>query len=64
LKSNPKTKYIPILVLTGQAQEEEKLRAYDAGADDYVVKPFKRDELIIDIDRLILQASQYRRRSE
>ena len=36
---------VPILVLTGRAEEAEKLRALDAGADDYVVKPYSLAEL-------------------
>ncbi|MGW3045724.1 response regulator [Kitasatospora sp. NPDC001159] len=37
---------VPIIVLTGRAQIEDKLRAFDAGADDYVTKPFVMDELL------------------
>ncbi|MFH9355120.1 response regulator [Kitasatospora sp. NPDC017646] len=37
---------VPIIVLTGRADIEDKLRAFDAGADDYVTKPFVVDELL------------------
>ncbi|MFJ3794151.1 response regulator [Kitasatospora sp. NPDC090091] len=37
---------VPIIVLTGRADIEDKLRAFDAGADDYVTKPFIMDELL------------------
>jgi two-component system KDP operon response regulator KdpE len=37
---------VPVIVLTGRAEIEEKLRAFDAGADDYVTKPFVIDELL------------------
>jgi DNA-binding response OmpR family regulator len=37
---------IPILVLTARASEDDKVRALDAGADDYVVKPFGHRELV------------------
>lgn len=37
---------VPILVLTGRASEDDKIRALDAGADDYVVKPFSHRELV------------------
>ncbi|MEU9044852.1 MULTISPECIES: response regulator transcription factor [unclassified Kitasatospora] len=37
---------VPIIVLTRRAEIEEKLRAFDAGADDYVTKPFIVDELL------------------
>jgi DNA-binding response OmpR family regulator len=37
---------LPILVLTGRASEDDKVRALDMGADDYVVKPFTHRELV------------------
>jgi two-component system, OmpR family, KDP operon response regulator KdpE len=37
---------VPIIVLSGRAQSEMKIRALEAGADDYVSKPFNVDELI------------------
>ncbi|MFG2918305.1 response regulator [Kitasatospora sp. NPDC048298] len=37
---------VPIIVLTGRADIDDKLRAFDAGADDYVTKPFVVDELL------------------
>ena len=37
---------VPILVLSAVGQEEEKIAALDAGADDYVTKPFSGDELL------------------
>jgi two-component system KDP operon response regulator KdpE len=36
---------VPIIVLSGRAQSAEKVQALDAGADDYVTKPFAMDEL-------------------
>jgi two-component system KDP operon response regulator KdpE len=37
---------VPILVLSAVGEEAEKIRALDAGADDYVTKPFSGDELL------------------
>src|SRR4051794_12401887 len=37
---------IPIIMLTGQHAEADKVRALEAGADDYVTKPFSHRELI------------------
>ncbi|WP_424216231.1 response regulator (plasmid) [Streptomyces sp. BI20] len=36
----------PIIVLSARHTSEEKVRAFDAGADDYVTKPFSMDELL------------------
>ncbi|WP_055587112.1 winged helix-turn-helix domain-containing protein, partial [Streptacidiphilus griseoplanus] len=37
---------VPIIVLSGDGDPRRKIRALDAGADDYVVKPFSMDELL------------------
>jgi two-component system KDP operon response regulator KdpE len=37
---------VPILVLSGRTDSTEKVEALDAGADDYVTKPFAMDELL------------------
>ena len=37
---------VPIIVLSARGQEAEKVKALDAGADDYVSKPFGADELL------------------
>jgi two-component system, OmpR family, KDP operon response regulator KdpE len=37
---------VPILVLSAVGEEKEKIEALDAGADDYVTKPFSGDELL------------------
>src|ERR1700690_3515739 len=38
--------HVPILMLTARSQETDKVRGLDAGADDYVTKPFGVNELI------------------
>lgn len=38
--------HVPILVLSSRSQEQEKIAALDAGADDYVTKPFSTGELL------------------
>lgn len=44
---------VPILMLTARAQEVDKIRGLDAGADDYVTKPFALGELIARIRALL-----------
>src|SRR3954464_7709187 len=38
--------FVPILMLTAKSQEADKIRGLDAGADDYVTKPFSVGELV------------------
>jgi two-component system, OmpR family, KDP operon response regulator KdpE len=44
---------LPILVLSAVGDEREKVRALDAGADDYVTKPFGTDELLARLRALL-----------
>jgi two-component system KDP operon response regulator KdpE len=44
---------VPILVLSGRADSADKVDALDAGADDYVTKPFSMDELMARLRALI-----------
>jgi two-component system phosphate regulon response regulator PhoB len=46
LKRNPKTRELPIIMLTAKAEEHDKVKGLDAGADDYVTKPFSPLELL------------------
>jgi DNA-binding response OmpR family regulator len=39
-------RYVPIIMLTARSQEVDKIRGLDAGADDYVTKPFSVGELV------------------
>jgi DNA-binding response OmpR family regulator len=48
---------VPVLMLTSRAQELEKVRALKAGADDYVVKPFGRQELLARVQALLRRAA-------
>ncbi|HEY6839398.1 MAG TPA: response regulator [Geobacteraceae bacterium] len=45
LKQEKKTREIPIIFLTSLDSEVEKVKGFEAGAEDYVVKPFYREEL-------------------
>jgi two-component system, OmpR family, KDP operon response regulator KdpE len=41
-----RTSHVPIIMLTVRDREQDKVQAFDAGADDYMVKPFGSDELM------------------
>jgi two-component system phosphate regulon response regulator PhoB len=46
LRSNERTKALPILMLTAKSEEADKVLGLDSGADDYVTKPFSPKELV------------------
>ncbi|SDJ73499.1 response regulator [Nonomuraea jiangxiensis] len=48
---------IPIIVLSGRAGNQDKIEALDAGADDYVTKPFGIDELLARVRAVTRRAS-------
>lgn len=49
---------VPILMLTARSQESDKIRGLDAGADDYVTKPFSVNELIARIRAIFRRAAR------
>ena len=53
LRINPKTIALPILMLTAKGEEADKVLGLDAGADDYVTKPFSPKELIARVKALL-----------
>jgi DNA-binding response OmpR family regulator len=49
---------IPVLMLTARGDELERVRGLQAGADDYVVKPFGKQELVARVQALLRRAAQ------
>jgi DNA-binding response OmpR family regulator len=49
---------VPVLMLTARGDELERVRGLQAGADDYVVKPFGRQELVARINALLRRAQR------
>jgi two-component system phosphate regulon response regulator PhoB len=45
-RADPRTKITPILMLTARGDEPDKIAGLDAGADDYITKPFSTQELL------------------
>lgn len=45
-RADPRTKAIPILMITARGDEPDKVSGLDAGADDYITKPFSTQELL------------------
>jgi DNA-binding response OmpR family regulator len=53
IRARPGWQSLPVLMLTSKSQEKDIVRALEAGAQDYIVKPFKPDELRARIKRLV-----------
>jgi two-component system response regulator PhoP len=51
----------PILVLTARGDWQDKVSALDAGADDYVVKPFRLEEILARLNALLRRAAGFAR---
>jgi DNA-binding response OmpR family regulator len=57
LRAAARTKRVPIIFLTARAGEEARIKGLSAGADDYVVKPFSMQELILRVRGLLRRSS-------
>jgi two-component system phosphate regulon response regulator PhoB len=53
LRSNERTKEIPIILLTARTAEQDKIDGLEAGADDYITKPFSPKELLARIKAVL-----------
>ena len=53
LRKNNLLKDIPIIMLTAKGEEEDKLKGFQTGADDYVTKPFSQKELLARVNALL-----------
>lgn len=58
IRLNPATKNIPILMLTALSQLDNKVKGFDLGVDDYLVKPFEMEELKVRIRALLKRSNQ------
>jgi len=52
LRAHPGWEQVPVIMLTAKNQERDIVRALDAGASDYIVKPFQPHELLARVRRL------------
>jgi two-component system phosphate regulon response regulator PhoB len=52
-RKNDRTKTVPIIMLTARSDESDKIQGLDAGADDYITKPFSTQEMLARIRALM-----------
>jgi DNA-binding response OmpR family regulator len=57
LRAHAPTAALPIIMLTARGEESERILGLDSGADDYVVKPFRPNELIARVRALLRRAA-------
>lgn len=60
LKNDPRTKNIPIVMLTAKTEEQDRVTGLELGADDYITKPFSPREVVLRINAVLrrLRASE------
>jgi len=56
LKKDDATRDLPVIMLTARAEEEDKVRGLEGGADDYITKPFSPRELVARINAVLRRA--------
>jgi len=59
IKSDAKTKHIPVIILTAKTEEVDRVVGFELGADDYVTKPFSVRELILRVKAIIKRGATY-----
>lgn len=63
LNKNPATAGIPVIFLTVKHEIPERVKGFNLGADDYIVKPFNAEELLARIDAILNKKSFYEKLS-
>ena len=53
IRAHPSWRDVPVVMLTSKAQEDSVVRALEAGASDYILKPFRPQELVARVRRFV-----------
>ena len=59
LKRSTNTSYVPVLMLTAKKEEADRVAGFEAGADDYIVKPFSVLELVLRVKAVLRRAGTW-----
>jgi len=60
LRASPALKTVPVLFLTAKAEEADRVQGLEAGADDYVSKPFSTKELVLRVQSILRRSREGR----
>ncbi len=63
MREDPRTSHVPVMLLTARVQTGDAITGLDAGADDYLTKPFDPDELVARVRAAIRRADTQRTRN-
>lgn len=64
IKSEPRTKHVPVVMLTAKGEEVDRVVGFEIGADDYVTKPFSVRELVLRLKAVLRRTGGGGRRAE
>ena len=64
LRTGPKTKDIPIIMLTAKGDEADRVRGLETGADDYMTKPFSPRELLARVKAVLRRSGDGRKQDD
>ncbi len=59
LRADERTKELPIIMLTARVHEEDKIQGLEAGADDYITKPFSPKEMVARVRAVLRRRSPH-----
>ncbi|MBD2355498.1 response regulator transcription factor [Tolypothrix sp. FACHB-123] len=59
LRQDPRTADIPIMIITALEQAENKVKAFNAGADDYLTKPFALKEMLARVQAILRRTERF-----
>jgi two-component system phosphate regulon response regulator PhoB len=60
MKADPRTRHVPVVMLTAKGEEVDRIVGFELGADDYVTKPFSIRELVLRLKSVLRRAGAVR----